>query len=237
VFEQGDRYAIPMFEPDPDGAGDLGPMPEPNDYRKNLRAMPTPNKFEDTVAITGVGQSKVGRRLMVDPVSLTVEAVKNAVADAGLTLDDIDGMSTYPGAGMGGMTEGGIAVVEEALGLKPTWVNAGAEVPGQNGSIMTAMLAVSAGLCRHVICYRTMWQASESAMLRSGEIIPPAGPIGGMLEWRAPWGTPRTTSTATAAIARSSATSPSRRVDTPDATPKRSTATRSPWTTTTTPGW
>ena len=33
---------------------------------------------------------------------LTVEAVKDAVADAGLTLDDIDGLSTYPGGGAGG---------------------------------------------------------------------------------------------------------------------------------------
>ena len=35
---------------------------------------------------------------MVDPLSLTVDACLAAVADAGLTLDDIDGLSTYPGA-------------------------------------------------------------------------------------------------------------------------------------------
>ena len=39
------------------------------------------------------------------PLSLTIEACEAAIADAGLTFDDIDGLSTYPGldiAGMGG---------------------------------------------------------------------------------------------------------------------------------------
>ena len=34
---------------------------------------------------------------MVDPLSLTVDACLQAVADAGSELDDIDGLSTYPG--------------------------------------------------------------------------------------------------------------------------------------------
>jgi hypothetical protein len=38
---------------------------------------------------------------MVDPRSLTVDACLAAVSDAGLTPDDIDGLSTYPGVGMG----------------------------------------------------------------------------------------------------------------------------------------
>jgi hypothetical protein len=39
---------------------------------------------------------------MVDPRSLTVDACLAAVSDAGLTPDDIDGPSTYPGGvGMG----------------------------------------------------------------------------------------------------------------------------------------
>ena len=42
-------------------------------------------KFEDKVAITGVGASEIGRRLMRTPLSLTVEACERAVADAGLT--------------------------------------------------------------------------------------------------------------------------------------------------------
>ena len=67
---------------------------------------------------------------MVDPLSLTVDACLAAVADAGLTLDDIDGLSTYPGAGAAGMSEGGVTAVEEALRIHPTWHNGGGDLPG-----------------------------------------------------------------------------------------------------------
>ena len=49
--------------------------------------------------LSGVGRSAIGRRLMRDPLSLAVDACLAAVDDAGLTLDDIDGLSTYPGRG------------------------------------------------------------------------------------------------------------------------------------------
>ena len=63
-----------------------------------LRAPPvSDDRFEHRAVLSGVGRSALGRRLMVDPLSLTVDACLAAVADAGLTLDDIDGLSTYPG--------------------------------------------------------------------------------------------------------------------------------------------
>jgi acetyl-CoA acetyltransferase/uncharacterized OB-fold protein len=186
-FEQHGEVWVPLFEPDPE-ATTPGPLPEPRDYRSRPRPMPTSRKFEDRVAITGIGQSKVGRRQMVDPVSLTVDAALRAVEDAGLTLDDIDGLSTYPGPSLPGFSEGGIAPVEEALQLRPTWVNGVAETPGQNGSMVAAMLAVASGLCRHVLCYRTVWQASYDALVRSGQWKPTVERATGFTEWRAPFG-------------------------------------------------
>jgi acetyl-CoA acetyltransferase/uncharacterized OB-fold protein len=186
-FEQHDDVWLPLFEPDPD-ASTQGPLPEPRDYRVALRPMARPDKFEDRVALTGVGQSRIGRRLMVDPVSLTVEACHQAIADAGLALEEIDGLATYPGAAQAGFSEGGIMPVEEALQIHPVWVNGGSDTPGQNGSIMTAMLAVAAGLCRHVLCFRTVWQASHEALVRSGKWKPSMDRATGMLEWRAPYG-------------------------------------------------
>jgi len=188
LFEQQEEVWIPLFEPDPDHAGSLGPLPEPRDYKAALRPMASMDKFEDRVAITGVGQSRVGRRLMVDPISLTVDAALQAVEDAGLTLDEIDGISSYPGPAAPGFSEGGITPVEEALQLRPTWVNSGGETPGQNGSIMAAMLAVSSGLARHVLCFRTVWQASHEAMVRSGRWKTSTERVTGMMEWRAPFG-------------------------------------------------
>ncbi|TQM11248.1 thiolase C-terminal domain-containing protein [Pseudonocardia kunmingensis] len=189
VFERAEDVWLPLFEPDPDAAGEPGPVPQPRDVGVALRPMARTEKYEDKVAITGVGQSRVGRRLMIDPVSLTVDACLEAVADAGLELSDIDGLSTYPGPQLeGGFSEGGLSGVEEALRIHPTWVNGGSEIPGQLGSVMTAMLAVAAGLCKHVLCYRTVWQASHSHMQRTGRWRPPQGRASGMAEFRLPFG-------------------------------------------------
>ncbi|HER20434.1 MAG TPA: 3-ketoacyl-CoA thiolase, partial [Chromatiales bacterium] len=57
----------------------------------------TTDKFENRSAVTGLGMSEVGRRLMRDPMALTIDACLDAIADAGLSRDDIDGVCTYPG--------------------------------------------------------------------------------------------------------------------------------------------
>jgi acetyl-CoA acetyltransferase/uncharacterized OB-fold protein len=186
-FEQHDDVWLPVFAPTgaPDGDGTVEP-PE-----RFATARVSGAKFEDRVVISGIGQSEVGRRLMVNPVGLTVAAVQQAVADAGLELDDIDGVSTYPGATGNGMSEGGVPALVEALRLQPVWVNGGGEIPGQAGSIIAAMLAVSSGLCRHVVCFRTVWEASWAQLGREGRLPPPALRVtGAMLEYRMPWGAP-----------------------------------------------
>lgn len=180
---------VPLFEPDPEFDGVDAPVPQPRDVRTEIRPMASPAKYEDKVALTGIGQSTVGRRLMVDPMSLTVDACQAAVADAGLRLDDIDGLSTYPGImPFPGITEGGIMAIEEALNIRPVWLNGGSELPGQIGAITAGMLAVAAGLCRHVLCVRTVWEASHAALMRAGKYPPPTTPASGMQEFRNPFG-------------------------------------------------
>jgi acetyl-CoA acetyltransferase/uncharacterized OB-fold protein len=189
-FERHDDLYVPLFEPDleTEAAKGPGPLPEPREVRTALKPRACARKYEDKVALTGVGQSRVGRRLMVDPVSLTVDACLAAVADAGLDLDEIDGLSTYPAVTPTGLSEGGITALSEALQLRPTWVNGGSEVPGQIGSITAAMLAVASGLCRHVLCFRTVWESSHAALVRSGQWDPAGGRATGMFEWRTPFG-------------------------------------------------
>ena len=46
--------------------------------------------------ISGIGQSQVGRRLGRSALSLTVDAALEAIADAGLTTADIDGVRPGP---------------------------------------------------------------------------------------------------------------------------------------------
>jgi acetyl-CoA acetyltransferase/uncharacterized OB-fold protein len=187
VFEQQDDVWIPLFEPDPEAA-EAGPVPGPRDLTRDVRPMSSTRKFEDKVALTGVGSSTIGRRLMVDPLSLTVTACLRAVSDAGLTLDDIDGLATYPGGHAGGMSEGGVTAVEEALRIRPTWIAGGAEVPGPSGSVVSAMLAVAAGLCRHVLCFRTVWESTHTTLARRAKSAGGGGRASGMFEWRAPFG-------------------------------------------------
>ena len=47
--------------------------------------------------ITGVGQSQVGVKLTRHPLLLTLDAIKEALQEANLTISQIDGVSTYPG--------------------------------------------------------------------------------------------------------------------------------------------
>ena len=186
-FEQQDDVWLPLFAPT-GGTDPIDRVSEPE--RPTPRPPVSDDRFEHRAVLSGVGRSAIGRRLMVDPLSLTVDACLAAVADAGLTLEDIDGLSTYPGMGGMGMSEGGVTAVEEALRLKPTWINGGGDLPGPGGSVIAAMLAVASGLCRHVLCFRTVWESTYSALrLGGGGLGGGGGRISGpMFEWRAPFG-------------------------------------------------
>ena len=130
--------------------------------------------------------SKIGRRQMVPPLSLTIEACEAAVADAGLTFDDIDGLSTYPGLDIAGMGEGGVTALEGALGLRPTWINGGMDTFGPGGSVIAAMMAVATGMARHVLCFRTLWEATFQQLMKEGKMSPPRGAR--TTSWQMPFG-------------------------------------------------
>jgi len=177
-FEQHEDVYLPLFRPMAEDTLDPGSLPDDEisagDHAKHIRPMLRTDKFEDKVVLSGIGASRIGRRLMVPPLSLTVAAITAAVADAGLQLSDIDGLSTYPGMDiMGGFSEGGVSAVEDALGIRPTWYNGAFETFGPGGAVVSAMLAVAGGLARHVVCFRTVWQATFAAQQRAAD--PSAG--------------------------------------------------------------
>ncbi len=187
-FEHRDDVWLPLFVPT-GGADVADAIGAPT--RPLPRAPLHGDRFEHRSVLSGIGRSAVGRRLMVDPLSLTVDACLRAVADAGLQLGDIDGLSTYPGMAGMGMSEGGVAAVEEALRLHPTWINGGGDIPGQGGAVIAAMLAVASGLCRHVLCFRTVWESTFAALGRSAGGGGGAGAgarAAGQSAWRAPFG-------------------------------------------------
>jgi acetyl-CoA acetyltransferase/uncharacterized OB-fold protein len=177
VFEHQEEVWLPLFRPAHEPT--QRPMPvavdeiSPERIGEYVCPMAHLDKFEDKVALTGIGISQIGRRLMVPPLSLTVQACQAAVVDAGLDIADIDGLSTYPGGGdMGGFSEGGITKLEAALGIRPTFHNGAMETFGPSGSVIAAMLAVAGGLARHVLCFRTLWEATYNELARTGRTQP-----------------------------------------------------------------
>ncbi|MET0880507.1 MAG: thiolase family protein [Acidimicrobiales bacterium] len=155
------------------------------------------NRGERGAVISGVGQSQVGRRIYRDPLDLTIEGTFAALENAGLTVADIDGISTYPGAlstppGFSGV---GVTELQEALHLELNWFSGGMESPGQFGSVINAIAAVATGLCRHVVCFRTVWEASAQGDQGRASVTMGAGGSGsyradGFMQWTLPFGAP-----------------------------------------------
>lgn len=121
---------------------------------------------ERNVVISGVGQSRIGRRLNVSTLSLALESIAHAVADAGLTMSDIDGLATFPGAVKEyapGFVGADLWDVHDALRLKVGWHATTFQGPSQAGAIIAAILAIDAGLCRHAVVYRSITESSGQA--------------------------------------------------------------------------
>jgi acetyl-CoA acetyltransferase len=127
--------------------------------------------------ISGVGQPAVGKFVDRLPLLLTVDAIREALVDAGLAIADIDGVATWPGRveTMLDMEPVGCEAVIDALGIKATWYNGAFESAAQYGSIASAVAAVRRGWARHVIVFRTVCQGSAR---RKPELFPSVQPMG-----------------------------------------------------------
>jgi acetyl-CoA acetyltransferase len=148
--------------------------------------------LERRAVVSGIGQSDIGRRLFRSGFELTVDACLAAIADAGLTKDDIDGVATYPGAmdTPAGFSGAGVTEVQEALRLH-------LENPGQLGSVITAVAAVAAGYARHVLCFRTVTEGSAQGGGGRASVTMGGGGgggssyrAGGFASWLLPYGAP-----------------------------------------------
>ncbi len=152
--------------------------------------------IERRTGISGIGQSEIGRRLNRDPLRLTLDACLAAIEDAGLTVADIDGLSTYPGsmAIPPGYTGAGAIDVIDALRIKASYHNGALETSGQLGSVVNACLAVAAGLANHVLCFRSVWEGSAQGKAGRAAVMPGANDGGfkasGFTEWLLPFSIP-----------------------------------------------
>jgi acetyl-CoA acetyltransferase len=119
--------------------------------------------FERRVVISGVGQSEIGRQVDRSGLQLTLDAVLAAVADAGLALDDIDGLAMFPGGGaanLPGYANGNLYEVQDALRLTTTWRQG--QVEGMSLPFYGPALAVATGQARHAVIWRTVKEGSAA---------------------------------------------------------------------------
>lgn len=103
---------------------------------------------EKDAIIAGAGISRIGRRTGIPGMELTLEAVRAAIDDAGLTVDQVDCI-----ASLGDTPPRDVAA---ALDIEPRYRGGGFDTGGLLSPVMSACLAVSEGRARHVIVYRTV---------------------------------------------------------------------------------
>jgi acetyl-CoA acetyltransferase len=145
---------------------------------------------ERRAIISGIGQSAIGRKLGRGELDLTIEAALVAIADAGLAVGDIDGLAAYPGGVMGdsgGFAGPGTPTVQDALRLSLNWHSGGPEGPAQIQAVINAVMAVSMGLARHVLVYRTVTESTAQGSGGRAGIGVGGDGISGPFQWSIPF--------------------------------------------------
>jgi acetyl-CoA acetyltransferase len=133
------------------------------------------------VAIAGVAISDVGRVDDKGPYELIAQASRRALADAGLTPEDVDGLAST--------SQGTLPPVDvgEYLGLRPRWIDSTA-VGGASWEVMAAHAAdaITAGHADVVLLtYGSTARSDLRKGLRGANINWGAR---GPLQWEAPYG-------------------------------------------------
>lgn len=125
-------------------------------------------------AISGVGESRLGKIPGVSAIDLQREAAAMAVADAGCTLADVDGLLTTPIRVANWAMPCG--VVAQGLGVQPHYL-ATLDLAGASGAAMVhhAAMAIAAGQCETVLCVAGQNQLSHASRASAVEQISGGG--------------------------------------------------------------
>jgi acetyl-CoA acetyltransferase len=114
--------------------------------------------FADRTAIAGIGETEYTRHGGITnrtEFALCCEAIRRAADDAGIDVKEIDGFCSFA------YERHEPVQIQVALGIPElcfsnmVW---GAGGGGCSGAVMNAAMAVHAGLCRHVVVYRSLCQ-------------------------------------------------------------------------------
>ncbi len=133
-------------------------------------------------AITGLGITPMGRIYGKSATELAADAVRLAIADAGLQKSDIDGLLINPG--ITGTTGGGIGLgLQNYLGFSNlrllNHMNAAGSTAAQ--MVQYATLAIHAGMATHVVCVfadNPLKEGGSSGAAYGGAARMPSRPVG-----------------------------------------------------------
>lgn len=129
--------------------------------------------FEKDAILSGIGISRIGRRTGIPGVELTMEAVRAAIEDAGLTPTDIDGIAT--------LGDTPAADVNAQLRIDAADCGSGFGTGGLLSPVMSACRAVAERRARHVVVYRTIQMLGGTVPVKQDENAP-APPLARMFE-------------------------------------------------------
>ena len=140
------------------------------------------------VAVSGVGFSKVTRSADIPLAAHALTAVKEAVADSGLQMSDIDGLATYPELPATGHAEvDGISIVSvncmmAMLKLPNLGWHIQVGTTNIGGAVQQAVNALLAGVCKYAVVWRAMHNPRGTYQNL------PSGMAAGATQFTAPYG-------------------------------------------------
>jgi acetyl-CoA acetyltransferase len=150
------------------------------------------SKERYVAGITGVGRSATGRALGREPVDLAAEGVLAAIADAGLTRDDIDGLAAF-------VSDSGAVdapSLRDAIGLDVDWYTSTMIGPSQLTALFDAIMAVETGRARHAVAFHASCEGTVRKRLGSHGSVPGSANVMPervatlMQQEMMPWGAP-----------------------------------------------
>ena len=112
------------------------------------------------VAIAGVGYSTVGRNTGLSVDDLVIEATTAALADAGMTVADIDGVSSMGSEPLGNAW---------MLGIEPVnWWSSGIIGPAFVYPALMSIAAIASGFCHTALTLRIIQQQPSGGAMAAG---------------------------------------------------------------------
>lgn len=132
------------------------------------------------VAIVGAGLSDCGRVPDKTAMALMAQSSRRAIADAGLTKDDIEGFG-----GHGSLLPP--VEVSEYLGLRPAWVDA-TNVGGSSWEVMARHAAAAIAAGEIEVALLTYGSTARSDVKRRVRASAAAMSTGGSMQYEAPYG-------------------------------------------------